>query len=449
MVHTFSYTYHNKPYYFLWDIESASLHNVDETAYLCAKNKYSSLSGEEFFAYRKIDAETLVEIETELSELEKDGTLNTKPLVTEFKKQSTILKALCLHICHDCNLKCKYCFASGGTYKTAKDYMTLDIGKKAIDLLITNSGSRQNLEVDFFGGEPLMNLDIVKDIVSYAKEEAAKHNKIFSFTMTTNCILLDNDTIEYLNREMENVVLSIDGRENTHNCVRKTINDKDSYKLVLERAKAFANVRGSKKYYVRGTFTSNNLDFSEDICKLNDEGFNQISIEPVVLPSTHELSLKEEHLDKMISEYEKLASIYIDRRKNGKWFNFFHFMIDLEHGPCINKRLTGCGAGTEYLAVSPIGEIYPCHQFVGEKDYLIGSVYDGIQNQAIREKFGAANLLTKQHCKDCPAKYYCGGGCAANAKNFSGDLNGCYELGCELMKKRLELSLAINTIERE
>ena len=450
MVHTFTYKHNGKPLYFLWDIESGSLLNVDYVAFLCAKNKYAKeMTSLETEDYNAISNESKAEILDEILELEKEGVLDAKPQYLTFYKSYKYLKAMCLHICHDCNMRCEYCFANEGTYNTERDYMSLEVGKKAIDLLLANCGIKKNLEVDFFGGEPLLNLDVVKGIVDYAKVEAEKRGKRFSFTMTTNCLLLNDDNIKWLNEEMDNVVLSIDGRRCVHDGVRKSPTGNPNFDVVLKNAIKFRKVRGDKRYYVRGTFTAKNLDFSEDILYLNDQGFDQISIEPVVLPDSHHLVIKDEHLPKICEEYDKLAESYIERRKGEKWFNFFHYMIDLDHGPCVNKRLTGCGAGTEYVAVSPIGEIYPCHQFVGEKEYLIGSVYDGIVNENIRERFSKNTVLAKEHCTDCPAKYYCGGGCAANAKNFTGKLEGQFEQGCILTRKRLENSLAIAYIEKQ
>lgn len=448
MVHAFRFHTKGKTFFFLWDIESGSLHSVDDVAFLCAKHRYAlSMTKEEQEVFSVIPENIKGELEEEFQELEQEGTLNAAPYVRAFVKRAAEIKAMCLHICHDCNLNCDYCFAGGGTYHTARDYMSAEVGKKAIDLLISESGARKNLEVDFFGGEPLMNLSVVKEIVDYAKAEAEKRGKVFTFTMTTNCVLLNQDTIDYLNREMDNVVLSIDGRASVHNCVRHARNGKDVYDLILKNALAFRKVRGDKRYYVRGTFTAKNLDFSKDIFALTDCGFDQISVEPVVLPDEHPLALLPKHIPAILEEYDRLAEGYLERRKGEKWFNFFHFMIDLHHGPCINKRLTGCGAGTEYLAVSPTGDLYPCHQFVGEEDYRIGSVFTGIERQEIRDKFSEVTVLKKEHCKECPAKYYCGGGCAANAKNFTGKIDGQYKMGCELTKKRMELSLALAYLE--
>ena len=433
----------------MWDIESGSLHNVDDVAFLCAKKRFLTLDAEELAAYGRIEPALRREAEEELEELCALGALNAPPQIKAFRKQAREVKAMCLHICHDCNLQCDYCFADGGTYHTQGQYMSAAVGKRAIDFLIASSGSRHNLEVDFFGGEPLMNLGVVKEIVDYAKARAKEEGKAFTFTMTTNCLLLNEDTARWLNEEMDNVVLSIDGRKSVHNCVRHAKNGKDVYDTVLGNALRFRAIRGDKRYYVRGTFTARNLDFASDIFCLNDLGFDQISVEPVVLPADHPLHLSEEHLARITEEYDRLAEGYLERRKGEKWFNFFHFMIDLRHGPCVNKRLTGCGAGTEYLAVSPTGDLYPCHQFVGEAEYYIGNVFEGILHQDVRERFASVTVLAKAHCAACPAKYYCGGGCAANAKNFAGKIDGQYKIGCDLTVKRLENSLAIAFLEAD
>ncbi len=448
MIHTFSYKYKGTPFYFLWDIESGSLHNVDYAAFLRAKNCFGlELSGPEKEDLAAIGPKELADIDAELDALIAEGSLDAPKPKGEFRKNASLVKALCLHICHDCNMRCDYCFAGGGTYHTQTEYMSAEVGKQAIDFLIKNSGGRRNLEADFFGGEPLLNLDTVKEIVEYAKIRGEEEGKNITFTLTTNCLALNKEAAVYLNENMENVVLSLDGRKATHNAVRHAKNDKDIYDIIVKNAVDFRKIRGGKRYYVRGTFTAANLDFTGDIFALNDLGFDQISIEPVVLPDSHPLAIREEQVEEIKKEYERLAEGYIDRRKTDKWFNFFHFMIDLEHGPCVNKRLTGCGAGTEYMAVSPTGDLYPCHQFVGEKDYYIGNVKEGIINPEVRERFASISVLGKEYCSDCPAKYYCGGGCAANAKNFSGRLDGQYKIGCELLKKRLELSLAIAYIE--
>lgn len=448
MVHIYKYFRKGEPIYLMWDVESASLSSIDYAAFLCAKKRYSFLTDAEASDFSVLPESEIKDINRELDELEAEGALNAEPIIKDYKKDADVVKALCLHICHDCNLSCDYCFAGGGTYHTERDYMSAEVGKKSIDFLIAKSGARVNLEIDFFGGEPLMNLDVVKEIVSYAKQQGEKYGKRFSFTMTTNCLLLNDENIAYLNEEMENVVLSVDGRECVHNAVRHAKNGKDCFDIILKNALKMRNARGNKKYYVRGTFTAKNLDFSKDILFLNDAGFDQISVEPVVLPDGHALAITDEHTERIKAEYEKFTEEYLDRRADGRWFNFFHYMLDLEHGPCPNKRLTGCGAGTEYLAVIPTGDIYPCHQFAGIESFKIGSVFTGIENTAVREKFAENCLLCKPKCKDCFAKYYCGGGCAANAYNFTGELTGQYVIGCELTKKRLEMSLAVLSLEK-
>lgn len=448
MVHCFKYNHKGRDYHFLWDVESGSLHNVDKSAYLVAKNRYGALSDDEAQDFSLLGKNVIDEIQCEFDELESAGGLNTPAYPYATDKKIGEIKALCLHICHDCNLRCKYCFADEGTYHSkCKEYMSFEVGKKAIDFLLSKSGKRQNLEVDFFGGEPLMNLDVVKQIVDYARKAGDAQGKKFNFTLTTNCLLLNDEVIDWLNEEMYNVVLSIDGREAVHDRLRRTANGKGSQAIVLDRAKKFALKRGDKSYYVRGTFTAYNLDFTQDILYLRDQGFEQISIEPVVLPEDSPMAIKKEHLPQIMAEYERLAEQYLESRANGKWFNFFHFMLDLEGGPCIKKRLTGCGAGCEYLAITPYGDIYPCHQFAGESEYKLGNVLDNTFCLDISKKFSKNVVTNKAQCDSCPAKYYCSGGCAANNIHFAGDLSNPYDISCEMMKKRFELSLAISAIE--
>lgn len=448
MVHAFSYNYNDSNIYFLWDVESGSLHIVDIATFLVFKKiNCIKMTTDEIALYYELKNTMISEVASEIKKLENEGLLNSPPKITKYNKPIGIIKALCLHICHDCNLSCEYCFASEGTYNTPKDYMSKDVGKAAIDFLLKNSGNVKNLEVDFFGGEPLLSMPVVKYIVDYAKNAAKIKGKCFSFTLTTNCINLNEETRLYLNKEMENVVLSLDGRKETHNLMRHSKNNKETYDIVSENALAFRKIRGNKKYYVRGTFTSQNLDFSKDVFALNDIGFDQISLEPVVLPDENPLSIKNEHLNQIFNEYDILAQDYLARRKTDKWFNFFHYMIDLKTGPCIHKRLAGCGAGTEYLAVSPIGDIYPCHQFVGKNDFLLGNVFLDLLNCEIQNVFSKNTVTNKDNCKNCFAKYYCGGGCAANAFFSSGSIYGQYKIGCEMIKKRLENSLAIWAIE--
>ncbi|MGI6593954.1 MAG: thioether cross-link-forming SCIFF peptide maturase [Christensenellales bacterium] len=448
MVHFFTFNHNKVEYYFIWDIESGSLFNVSDVAFLCAKNLYGKLNEKEILAYKDIPNENKKIMLTEFITLEKEGCLNSNQSVKNFKKNLSYVKALCLHICHDCNLNCDYCFAGGGKYNSPHDYMTFKVGKQAIDFLIKSSGNIKNIEVDYFGGEPLMNFGIVKEITEYAKSAARKNNKNIYFTLTTNCLMLNKEKSNYLNNKMDNVVLSIDGRKETHNAVRHSLNGNDIYNLILNNAKYFVKIRNNKKYYVRGTFTNRNLDFSNDVKFLREQGFSQISIEPVVLPKNHNLAIQEQDLEKINNEYNILANSYINERNTGNWYNFFHFMIDLEKGPCMSKRLTGCGAGVEYLAVSPLGDLYPCHQFVGNENFKLGNIYEGIISNKIRESFASNSVLNKQNCKNCPAKYFCGGGCASNAYNFTGSISNTYDIGCKMLVKRFENSLAISAIEK-
>ncbi len=432
----------------MWDSESGSLHNVDFVTFLIAKNRFEhDLNQEQLAQLKSIDEKEVSEINAELDELVKEGVLDSPCTCTQDCKKIGEIKALCLHICHDCNLKCQYCFADEGTYHTRnRAHMSYEVGKNAIDFLVQRSGKRHNLEVDFFGGEPLMNFDVVKQIVEYARSIEDKVGKKFSFTMTTNCILLSDDKIEWLNKEMNNIVLSIDGRQEIHDEVRRTISGKSAFDVIIKNALKLRKVRGDKTYYVRGTYTAKNLDFAKDVEYLNDIGFDQISMEPVVT-NIEGLKITEEMLPRILKEYEKLAEIYIDRRKTDKWFNFFHFMIDIESGPCVVKRLTGCGAGCEYLAVTPTGDIFPCHQFAENKDYYMGNVFDKEINMDISKEF-AKNIVTqKPACDKCPAKYYCSGGCTANNINYAGSMHTPYEITCALERKRMDLSLAIKAIE--
>lgn len=433
----------------LWDIESGSLHVVDYLAFLVCKKHFNlSFTDKDESELNLFDDEQKQLALNELLSLEKQALLNSGCKITSYNRSISFIKSLCLNICHDCNFRCDYCFAKDGTYNTEKDYMSEEVGFAAVDFLIKNSGTIYNLEIDFFGGEPLLNFDVVKNIVNYAREKEKKAKKLFHFTLTTNCVGLNDERIDFLNQEMDNVVLSIDGRCKTHDKVRKDKTGKGTYRLAINKAKKFKQLRGNKNYYIRGTFTSLNLDFSSDILHMVNEGFDQVSIEPVVLPSNHPLAIKENLIDDILKEYEAFAQKYIEYRNTSKWFNFFHFMIDLDNGPCTNKRLNGCGAGVEYLAVSPTGDIFPCHQFVGINDFKIGNIFNDSLNNNIRIAFSENNLLTKTHCKNCFAKYFCGGGCAANGYHETGSIDGMYEIGCILTRKRLELSLGIWAIEK-
>ena len=389
----------------------------------------------------------IMEVMMDVEQLKKEGSLFTKDVyedyIKEFKSRSTVVKALCLHIAHDCNLACRYCFAEEGEYKGGRALMSLEVGKKALDFLIENSGSRRNLEVDFFGGEPLMNFDVVKELVRYGREQEKLHNKNFRFTLTTNGVLLNDEVMEFANKEISNVVLSIDGRKEVNDRMRPSRNGKGSYDLILPKYLKLAESRKQTNYYVRGTFTHNNLDFSEDVKHLAELGFKQISVEPVVAQPEEPYAITEEDLPVLFEEYDKLANYILERSRVGKEFNFFHFMIDLSGGPCVAKRLSGCGSGTEYLAVTPWGDLYPCHQFVGMTEYLMGNVFEGINRSDLREEFKGCNVYAKEKCRSCFAKFYCSGGCAANSYNFHGNINDAYDIGCELQKKRVECAIMI------
>lgn len=363
--------------------------------------------------------------------------------VVDFKKRKTVVKALCLHIAHDCNLACKYCFAEEGEYHGRRALMSFEVGKKALDFLIANSGNRRNLEVDFFGGEPLMNFSVVKQLVEYGRSKEKEYNKNFRFTMTTNGVLLNDEIMDYCNREMSNVVMSLDGRKEVNDHMRPFRNGKGSYELIVPKFQKFAKLRGEKDYYIRGTFTRHNLDFSKDVLEFADLGFHSMSIEPVVAKPEEEYAIREEDLPVILEEYDRLAKEYVKRKKEGKGFNFFHFNIDLNQGPCVAKRLSGCGSGTEYLAVTPWGDLYPCHQFVGEEEFLLGNVDTGVTNTQIRDEFKLCNVYAKDKCRDCFARFYCSGGCAANSYNFHGKLDDAYDIGCAMQKKRIECAIMI------
>ncbi len=363
--------------------------------------------------------------------------------IGDFKKRETVVKALCLHIAHDCNLACKYCFAEEGEYHGRRALMSFETGKKALDFLVANSGNRINLEVDFFGGEPLMNWKVVKELVAYGRSLEEPNHKKFRFTLTTNGVLLNDEIMEFANKEMSNVVLSIDGRKSTNDKMRPHRGGQGSYEEIVPKFKKLAESREQMNYYVRGTFTRHNQDFAADVAHLADLGFEQISVEPVVAKPEEDYALREEDLEKLCAEYDKLALELLERRKKGKPVNFFHFMVDLEGGPCVAKRLSGCGSGTEYLAVTPWGDLYPCHQFVGQEEFLMGNVDEGVLRTDIRDEFKTCSVYSKDKCKECFAKFYCSGGCAANSYNFKGDINDVYDLGCELQRKRVECAIMI------
>ena len=441
--------YKSNGYNIVMDVESGAVHVVDDVTYdviaLFEDTETSKIVEQLSDKYDKADIEEAI---SEVNQLKEDGQLFTQdiyqPFIEEFKdKRQTVVKALCLHIAHDCNLACKYCFAEEGEYHGRRAMMSFEVGKKALDFLVANSGSRRNLEVDFFGGEPLMNWKVVKELVAYGRELEKQYDKHFRFTVTTNGVLLNDEIQEFVNKEMDNVVLSVDGRKEVHDFMRPFRNGKGSYDFIIDKFKKFADSRNQQKYYVRGTFTHHNLDFSKDVMHLADEGFEQISVEPVVAPDTADYAIKEEDLPKIMEEYDLLAKEMIKREKEGKGFTFFHFMIDLTGGPCVAKRLSGCGSGTEYLAVTPWGDLYPCHQFVGEEDFLMGNVFEGIKKDEIVKEFKACNVYSKEECKKCFARFYCSGGCSANSYNFNGTINGTYEIGCKLERKRVECALMV------
>lgn len=440
--------YKNNGYNILLDVNSGAVHVVDDIVYDMIP-MYENMNLDEIKAKLgdRYKADDIKEAYDEITELKNAGSLFTEDIyenyIDSFKNRQPVVKALCLHIAHDCNLACQYCFAEEGEYHGRRALMSFEVGKKALDFLVANSGSRRNLEVDFFGGEPLMNWEVVKQLVEYGRSIEEANNKKFRFTLTTNGVLLNDEILDFVNKEMGNIVLSTDGRREVHDRMRPFRNGKGSYDLIMPKFKKVAESRNQTNYYVRGTFTHYNLDFSNDVLSLADQGFKQISVEPVVASPEDGYALRPEDLPQIFEEYDKLAVEMIKREKEGRGFNFFHFMIDLTGGPCVYKRLSGCGSGTEYLAVTPWGDLYPCHQFVGNEDFLLGNVDDGIVKKNICEEFKQCNVYSKPKCKDCFAKLFCSGGCAANSYNFHGNINDSYEVGCEMERKRVECAIMI------
>ncbi len=454
--------YINNGYHIVLDVNSGSVHVVDELVYQAIPLLEPFLSGkkldeggelsikdreEALAALSALEAaeEEKEEILEDLIALTAAGQLYTEDCYEEyigdFKNRETVVKALCLHIAHDCNLACKYCFAEEGEYHGRRAMMSYEVGKKALDFLVANSGNRVNLEVDFFGGEPLMNWKVVKDLVAYGRSLEEPNHKKFRFTLTTNGVLLNDEVQDFLNKEMSNVVLSIDGRKEVHDHMRPYRGGQGSYEAVVPKFQKLAESRNQMDYYVRGTFTHDNLDFAEDVLHLADLGFKQISVEPVVGEENEPYALKPEDIPGLLKEYDRLAVELVKRRKEGRGVNFFHFMIDLAGGPCVAKRLTGCGSGTEYLAVTPWGDLYPCHQFVGKDEFLLGNVDEGITRKDLVQEFKCCNVYAKDDCQNCFAKFYCSGGCAANSYNFHHNINDTYDLGCVLQKKRIECAI--------
>ncbi|MCD8200799.1 MAG: thioether cross-link-forming SCIFF peptide maturase [Clostridia bacterium] len=432
MVHVFGY----KEYNYIFDSGSGSLHECDRAT----ADYLRHLLGEDIdISY--ITDEEKKSIGADIEALKSEGLL-FKEETKEYPAKSGDVKALCLHICHDCNLRCRYCFADSGAYYTKREFMSEKVARRAIDFLIENSGNRKVLEADFFGGEPLMNLETIKKTVAYARKRGEETGKKFLFTTTTNALLLNDDTINFFNDEMENVVLSLDGRPEVHDAVRKTVTGKGSFDLVIGNVKRFVASRGGKSYYVRGTFTAKNLDFSDDVIFLAENGFDSISMEPVVT-DIEDLAIKEEHLPKILAEYERLCDRYLEKWEKGEGFNFFHFNIDLEGGPCLAKRVSACGAGNEYFSVMPNGDIYPCHQFAQEQPFYMGNVFEGKIDPELRDRFATNCLFTREGCEKCFARFICSGGCNANNFHFCGDMNRPYGITCAMMKKRVECALHI------
>ena len=439
-------------YNIVLDICSGSVHAVDEVAYdiieMFEKSPRQEVISEICKKYPQIKAEEIEECYEQICQLKAEGSLFTpdtfEPMADKLKEKTAgVIKALCLHVAHTCNLNCSYCFASQGKYHGERAIMSLEVGKRALDFLVENSGTRHNLEVDFFGGEPLMNFQMIKDLVAYAREIEKKHNKNFRFTLTTNGVLIDDDVIDFANREMSNVVLSLDGRKEIHDRYRVDYNGQGSWEKIVPKFQKLVKARDGKAYYMRGTFTHANPDFLNDIKVMLDLGFNELSMEPVVCAKGDKEELTEEDFPIVCKQYEDLAMLMLEKHKENKDFTFYHYMIDLKGGPCIYKRISGCGSGTEYMAVTPWGDLYPCHQFVGEEKYKLGDIYNGVTNKEAQCEFASCNVYARPDCKDCWAKLYCSGGCAANAYHATGSVRGVYEYGCRLFRKRMECAIMV------
>ena len=451
--------YKNNGYDIVLDVNSGAIHVVDDVTYdviemYAARENVADTSAEEIVTalsgkYGKEEVEEAID---EVQTLIKNEELFTKDTyenyMMDFKKRPTVVKALCLHIAHDCNLACRYCFAEEGEYHGRRALMSFETGKKALDFLIANSGNRRNLEVDFFGGEPLMNWQVVKDLVAYGREQEKIHNKNFRFTLTTNGVLLNDEIMEFANKEMGNVVLSIDGRKEVNDRMRVRVDGSGSYDRIIPNFKKLVEKRPKNKdWYVRGTYTKYNLDFSNDVMHLYDLGFDQISVEPVMADPSEPYAITEADLPRIFKEYEILSEKIQKIRDEGKFINFFHFMIDLDQGPCAIKRLRGCGSGNEYVSVTPDGDIYPCHQFVGITEFKMGNLYDGTFNEEMKDMFAHAHVYNKPECKKCWAKFYCSGGCNANNYIYAGDIHNAHKLSCQIQKKRLECAIMMKAVK--
>ena len=439
-------------YNIVLDICSGAVHAVDELAYDCIA-LFEEKSREELVAamekkYPDLPAGEVESCWEQIAALKAEGQLFTPdtyaPMAGKFKEKSAgVVKALCLHVAHTCNLNCSYCFASQGKYHGERAIMSFEVGKRALDFLIEHSGRRRNLEVDFFGGEPLMNWQVVKDLVAYARSIEKEAGKNFRFTLTTNGMLIDDEVIEFCNREMSNVVLSLDGRKEIHDRFRVDYAGNGSWERIVPKFQKLVAARGGKNYYMRGTFTHANPDFVTDIRQMLDLGFTELSMEPVVCAPSDPSALTPEDIEIVKGQYEELAELMLERDREGRPFTFYHYMIDLAAGPCIYKRISGCGSGTEYMAVTPWGDLYPCHQFVGEERFKLGDIWHGLNNPQVQGEFAACNVYAKPECADCWAKLYCSGGCAANAYHATGAITGVYEAGCELFRKRMECAIML------
>ena len=445
-------------YNIVLDVCSGSVHVVDEAAYdlivLYEDHSREAAIDEVSAKYPALDRAELEECYDDITSLKDAGKLFTPdtfaPMAGELKaRTSGVVKALCLHIAHTCNLNCSYCFASQGKYHGDRALMSFEVGKQALNFLIAHSGTRKNLEVDFFGGEPLMNFDVVKQLVAYARSIEKEAGKNFRFTLTTNGVLIDQNVIDFCNKEMSNVVLSLDGRKEVHDRFRVDYAGRGSYDRIVPKFQELVRQRDGKNYYMRGTFTHHNPDFLEDIKTMLNLGFTELSMEPVVTAKGDPSGLTEEDLPILMQQYEDLAKLQLERYREGRPFTFYHYMIDLTGGPCIYKRISGCGSGTEYMAVTPWGDLYPCHQFVGDPKYLMGDIWKGVTNTAVRDEFKHCNAYARKECQDCWAKLYCSGGCAANSYHATGSITGVYEYGCELFKKRMECAIMIKVAENQ